>query len=392
MTDNLKNKKLIRIALSTIVFIIVFLGIVDLLKPNSFSLEINVVPADSSISIDEIHKGVGNTKIKLKRGLYTVRAEKEGYIPESKQLVLDKNTTIEIRLTPVFEKVIDTGESPLTDIPSLESPVINSADVILGINKDGNLVQITNKSPITLYQGIVKSYENKDDTVLILDENNLDKILVMNIKDKSLKTINLPELSPIISATLSDDKQKIFFLAEFNIDRKTPVLYSLPVSGGKPEKLTETRALSVEYWTNDIVVLFEEAHDFDKNKIHLFDVRSKKNLLSLSTGFYSISPDKSKVFAHSKNYVRIINSGKLEIKETATPSFVESVWKDNNTLVLLENTNDGIDYALLNTTNMTISNFSTLIKGTFVQNIYGVIGESIFIRDYKDRVIALDIR
>jgi len=269
----------------------------------------------------------------------------------------------------------------------------DSSGNIIGIdNKRGNLIKIANDKPTTIYPGVIKDYYINKDRLVLIDNNNLNTIVIRNpVNQTVIRNINLSDFSPIISVTIDNDNQNLYFLGNFNIDTKTPVLYLLPINNSEPLKLTETQAQKIEYMNDDILLLIEDFHSIGKGSVVIYDVKNETTISKQKADSHNISPNKNKLLLLTVNKISILESPQFALKTKIIDKFSSAIWKDNKTVLLFKNDNYGINYAKLDTDTMELSPFEVLIREASIRAVYGIMDNKLYIQDYKKGVISVDV-
>ncbi len=258
---------------------------------------------------------------------------------------------------------------------------------IFGINEnDGSLIRFKDGVQTTIYSGKVHDYYVKENTAIVLDDSDLSKIIVINLETKLRREINLKTISPIISVTLSDDLQTIYFLSEFSINTKLPKLNSVPINGGQPVEIIETKAQNVRYLKNDILLLFVENHDHDKNDLIFFDVNKNQTILSKTINSYLVSPDRNNVSLQTSNKVEIVSTSNFSLRSKSIETSSRSAWKDNNTLVIFRNDDKGLNYSVLTLNPFAITPFRLLVERIVMQTAYGFINDILYWQGYNGSI------
>lgn len=391
MDKKTKFKKFIKKLFSLLVVIIVIFSFVDLFRPNSHTLSINVKPEDAEVTIGG-YKSIGDFKTKLDDGSYQIKTEKAGYLSDIRQLDFNKDTNLIISLTPLSENLISSKDVVPIDISPLSKIVTSGKTNSYGINgANGNLVMMSDNKLTPIFNGITKDFDIKGNIAVIIDDSDLSKIIIKNLDTLSQRTINLSQYSPIISTTISDDLTTIYFLAQFTINNKTPSLYSIPTAGGDAVKLTETRALEVKYVKNGILSLFEKTHAQDKNVFHAFSVNESSDVFKKNTNTYSISPNKNNVYLQTTTDITIWNTNDFNSKSLYTGNSSRAIWKDDNTILVFQNSNNNTNMAVLTLEPFIINPFSVLVEGSTLQNVIGISQGKLYLQSYDNKVFALEI-
>lgn len=375
------------------VFIVSSVVVIWSFTRTSFKLNITATPNDSLITISNDYNTYSSTGIfikNLRADLYDLKIEKKGYITEQRQVKLDRDTKISMSL---FQSLITEVEKSY--IPTKISPVVSNSGfengIIYGINrKNGNLVRFENKKETVVYGGDVKDYDVKADTAVILDNSRLGEIIVLNLNNLSIKRISQDSLSPIISVSLSDDTQNIYFLAGFDISNKSSSLNSISISGNNLRKINETDAQSVKVLNNKTLLLLEETHNQDKNIVLFYDLEKNSVIFSKATNSYKISPDKNHIFFHKLTTVDILNTLDFKSKSKNIETSSRSVWKDNNTMVIFRNNENNIYYSKLTINPFETTPFQILLEGSSLLNVFGFMENRLYLQDYKENIFSVE--
>lgn len=380
-----------------IIFIIVFILLITAvmyLTRTTFSLNIMVTPNDSLITVSngsEIYTSKGNFNKKLKKEIYKLKIEKEGYITEEREIKLDKNTKVVLTLFKSYISELEKSYTPIKISPMFSTSGFKNGK-IYGVNrKNGNLIMFEDNKETVVYNGEIEDYEIKGNTAVILDSFNLGEIIVLNLNNLSLKRISQKLLAPIISVSLSDDEKNIYYLSEFGIDNKVSNLNSISVDGSNYKKINETESQSVEFLKSNTLILFEETHDIDKNVINFYDL--DKNLVTLSklTSSYKISPDKNYILLHKSKNVEIIDTFEFKSRSKNIEQSSRSVWKDNDTAVLFRNNTGNSYYSILKTDTFETTPFQILLENSSILNVFGFVENKLFAQDYKEKIFSIQI-
>lgn len=375
------------------VFIISSVVVIWSFTRTSFKLNITATPNDSLITISNDYTTYSSTGIfikNLRADLYDLKIEKKGFITEQRQIKLDRDTKISMSL---FQSLITEVEKSY--IPTKISPVVSNSGfengIIYGINrKNGNLVRFEDKKETVVYGGDVKDYDVKADTAVILDNSRLGEIIVLNLNNLSIKKISQYSLSPIISVSLSDDTQNIYFLAGFDISNKSSSLNSISIDGNNLRKIDETDAQSVKVLNNKTLLLLEETHNQDKNIVLFYDLEKNSIIFSKATNSYKISPDKNHIFFHKSTTVDILNTLDFKSKSKNIETSSRSAWKDNNTMVIFRNNENNIYYSKLTINPFEKTPFQILLEGSSLLYVFGFMEDRLYLQDYNENIFSVE--
>lgn len=357
-------------------------------------LQIDVNQDDFIITITSENKNYtskSNFKSKVDKGLYTIKVEKNDYITEQRQLNILENTKIEINLFK--SSLSDLQKSyqlePIKQISMTESVDSNNS---YGINREnGNLIKIEDGKEKIVYSGKTKDYAIGKDILIVLDQEDLNQIAVVDSNTLETRRINKKELYPITSIALSGDEKFIYFLAEFNIRNKISNLYATEIDGSNTIKITETTAQSVKYLKNSIVVLFEENHDLNKNRVILFDTDKKEEVLYKYTNKFSISPNKAYISLHKTNNIELLNTDSYKSNSNKILESSRSIWRDNNTLYIFRNNEENVYLSKVTANPFNVEDFILLLEGISLQNIIGFMGDKIYLQDYENKIFSIKL-
>lgn len=387
---NLRNFKIIVLLLATAISTVF---IYTKINENPV-LEINVNQEDFLITITGENKNYtseSDFKSKVDKGLYTIKVEKDDYITEQRQLNILENTKIEINLFK--SSLSDLQKSyqlePIRQVSTTESVDNNNS---YGINREnGNLIKIEDGKEKIVYSGKTKDYAIGKNILIVLDQEDQNQIIVIDSSTLKTRRISKKELYPITSIALSDDEKFIYFLAEFNIRNKISNLYTTEIDGSNTIKITGTTAQSVKYLKNSIVVLFEENHDLNKNRIILFDTNKKEEILYKYTNKFSISPNKIYISLHKTNNIELLNTDNYKSNSSKILDSSRSTWRDSNTLYIFRNNEENVYLSKVTANPFKVEDFSLLLEGISLQNIIGFMGDKIYLQDYENKIFSIKL-
>lgn len=385
-----KLKKILKRAGLIAISILLIISIYDVFRPDSFELTVEAAPSDATIKVNDITVGTGRYQGNLKRGEYSILATKEGYNSEVRNITLDKSTLITLNLTASASA--NANVATLRSTPLENAKTVGNTGLLYSVDSvNGNLVKTDDNRSITLYNGQVRDYSISANNAVILDYRNNTEIIVLNTTTGSSRRINLSDYAPIISVAISDDSQTIYFLAKFDIEKKNPTLYSINSQGGNATNITDTRALKVEYWKDNTVILFENVHALDQGSVHVYDTQNKAEVFTGRANTYIISPNKDYLALQTSRNITIVNRQDYKT-ETTSLSFADFVaWKDGSNLTVLRNRNNSVEYATISLNPIRQSSFIKIMDGKQVRSLFGVNDGKITFQDITDSVFTLDL-
>lgn len=263
---------------------------------------------------------------------------------------------------------------------------------VYGVSKrNGNLVRFEENKETTVYTGKVNDYYIRGNIALILDDSNLSEIVVLNLDTEERSELSFSAISPVISVTLSDDLQTIYFLAGFDISKKISSINSVSINGEGHTKLGETSAQNLRFLRNNTILLFQSVHEQNASVVGFFDTNNRQETFSQITNTFQVSPDKRNVLLQKTNRVSIVNTETLQIKSKFTQQSSRSVWKDTNTVILLRNTDQGVAYSTLNITPFELSPFQLLVPDLSILTAFGFVGKNLIWEDYKENIFTTEV-
>ncbi len=377
-------------------FIILITGLIlysiyDAIKPNSFILNINIVPQDATVKLNGKLITKDKYHSKYKKGKYVIAASKDGFVASTQEIVLSKDSNINIELiqnTELLNKSVKTIRStPISNIVQLDK------DIIYGIDAtNGNLVSIKDGVIDTIYQGRVREYSIKNGIAVILDERDFAKLTIINLLSKNQNSIDLSDIQNLVSVTLSDDAKTIYALGSFSIETKKPALYSITISSPKPTKIYETLALKIEYVDNNKIALFEDVHSLNKGVFHLLDLNNLTDLYSANANDFAFSKDQKHVVLELSDKLSVVDL--TNIKEISIPFTYDDryLWMNDNTIIILKNTFDNnIEIASFDITSTKLSPYKIIVSGEKAQHVYGILENKLYYQNYDGIIRSVDL-
>lgn len=387
----IKNKKGF-----VLLLILTLLGLFIYTKTNSNpTLQIEVDAEDFLLTVkseNNTYTSRSNFKGKVKKDLYTISVEKEGYIPEQRQMNIQSNTKVEIKLfkSSLSEIQKSYKQENVKQISMTEA--IKNRDVYGIDRKNGNLIKIKDDGEEIIYTGKVKTYSIGENLIVLVDELNLNEIIKIDINTNKISRLEEKDLYPITSVAISDDDQTIFFLAGFKISDKMSSLYSMRSNGNTITKIIETSAQSINYLKKDIILLYEENHDLNKNRVILFNFNTNKEVLSKYTNKYNISPSGNNILLHKTNNIEILDTSNYRGRSQKISESSRSIWKDDNTLFIFRNAENNIYYTKVTVEPFSVGNFSLLFEKMSLQNIFGFLNNRIYLQDYENKIFSIELK
>lgn len=392
MFKKLINKKV----LITIILILFFLFVYFYFKnKDNFDLKINVNVSGSQISIsDEKNTVLNSDEVfdkKLKRGLYKVVIKKDGYIPEIREVNLNKDTNLQITMLRSLVNNTELSVKPVS-FGSLLSKSGFDEGVIYGINREnGFLVKFDGQKQTTIYNKPIEDYDIKGNTAVILERGNLSGIIVLDLTTLTQRTLNMKNVEPVTSVSLTEDSSSVFFLSGFSINGKISDINSVTLNGNELKTYSETSAQRLEVVNNDLILLYQENHAQDKNSINLYQLSTNKIVLKKTVNTYKLSPNKDYIFIQRLNNVEKVNIKDFKNSTLSIKSGSRFVWKNNNTIILLKNNEGNVQYSILTTNPLNATSFQTLIEGSAVLSAFGLVENKLYLQDYNNKMFSLNI-
>lgn len=356
-------------------------------------LIINSIPEDSNISISgegQFYNETGKFEKRVAKGIYKIKIEKDEHITEEREVVLSKDTELTISL--IKSSTLDIQKSYQSKkISPIFSKEGFSQGNIYGIDKrNGNLISFENGNEKVIYSGSVKDYDIGTNKAVILDSDRLSEVVVVDLNTLKQSKINLEKYSPIISVSISIDESTVFFLAEFSITDKISSLNQMSINGSSISNITETKSQSIKYLKNQNILLFEENHDEDKNTVNIYNIGNKTILKTIKTSTYSISPETTKILLQRSNAVEILDLDSLKSNIGNIQTGSRSAWKDDSTVINFRNTGGNVLFTVVYTNPFKIVSQQTLLENTSLLNVFGFIGEDLYLQDYNENIFSLD--
>ena len=345
-----------------------------IISEEKYTLEITTSPSNSIITFEGVDTKLPTYKKKLLEREYTIKVENERFIPQEKKINLVKDTSIHVVLLPLL-----TPESVKTNIDNSISPDLAvelklfDKNTLIGINpKNGYLITISNGQTNTLHARDVYSYSYDKPFVYVIDRGNKTRLTEINIETKEKRTINLEKLAPIVSATLSPNRENLLILGNFELISRNTTLYKTPKNSLSLEEITTSIINEIKYLTNDLVltVMLADANNLSVFSIH--NVNTWKQKYSTKGNLHLLSPNKEKIIIQRSSSISIINISTLRESRVSVSESTKVAWSGDDTIVFIENTNPGIKMHYLNIENsvkssvIEIPELSSIVIKTFV--------------------------
>lgn len=379
------------IVIFSLIIVIVLLVFVKLTQ--NPLLTIKVTPSDSNIQIigEGYEINTKNTfKDRIKKGSYKVRTDKDQHITDEREIFVDKDMKIEVSLirslTSDLQKTYQTK-----NIPPIFSKDGFQQKNIYGIDKrSGKLINFEDGVEKVVYNGQVKDFNIGTNKAVVLDKDNLNEIIIINLNTLAQSRIPLDKYAPVISVSISKDESEVYFLADFTILNKKSNLYRLPLKEPTPTKVIETTAQSVRYLKDQKILLFEENHDEDENRVFIYSLDSNTILKTMLSSNYQISPNTTKILIQRSNSIEILDVDSLKSNISNIQAGSRSIWKDESLAVNFRNSNGNILFSMIQASPFGVTPQKVLLENISLLNVFGFIDNELYIQDYEENIFSID--
>lgn len=381
---SLKSKKLIFIVL---LFTILFGTFLAFRLTRKLTLSVSVSPEGSLITVDEIYKQETKFEEKFNRGLHKVVVTKKGYQKEEREVLLDKDTSLTISLKPISE-VQDLKPTTIREKP-IYAPLFTGKNRLLAIDgASGNLIKIENGKVEILYKGNLKDYSFIGNKVVMIDSNNSSSLSILDLNLKTTTSISLPEFSPLVSVSYSNNQDLLYLLSNYEIGTKESVLSSIHVPTETVKNIGTFLASEVEFINDNYLLLFTSIDALDSSKVELFDLRTQKEVISIIGNSYSLSPDKTKVVIQASNKLTVLNITTLNTRSFISSFSEFATWKDQNEISILKSLKEGIELNIIDSSTFEKRGLGIVPNTESVQirEVYGISENILYLRDKKGAV------
>ncbi|QQS39061.1 hypothetical protein IPM62_00370 [Candidatus Woesebacteria bacterium] len=268
----------------------------------------------------------------------------------------------------------------------------NIAGQLIGINtNNGKLVRITNNETSILFEKVVEKYSQDGRYILVKEHNNASSLTLIDTSTNLTSIIQLTKYSPIVSATISEQEGKIYFIGNYNPNTEKSILYSLPINSNSPISLLETTASDVDCIVKNRLVLFEDYDSPNASKVSILDLLTLENTVLSLGNTYSLTPDKAKIAIQSSSNLTIYDLNDMAIMgNSQIRPGNKTIWINNSQIFILTNL-PNTTYAILDVSNMSLSEQKPIENIGYIREISAYINGIMYMVDYNDNLYSVEL-
>jgi hypothetical protein len=378
------------------IFAILIIGLttVWVITNQKFLLEIDASPPGSIIKVNETIIKTTKFSEKLKKGKYKISISKLGYVSKEQEIDLKKDLKLKITLDPIQKTAAEVETYKNIDPFSVGEIVPTANDFLVAIDKKTSyLIKIEKDSKRVLYSRPVIYYSYNFPYVALIERNTTGKIVVLNIETNKINMFENNSLSQIISVALSNDSQKIAFLANYNPKTRESKLFVSEIAQFSPLEKFKTKADKIEYINDETLLLFETKDALDSSEVSLFDLLKLKTTLSTKGNWYSFSPSKNRLLIQSSSLLTLIDTISMQKSVYPFADMYKFGWLNDSLVFSVINLEKGVEVTIYKPDTLTKVNSRVygIEKDLVIRSIIGAFAKNLVLLDSLGNIIQLDI-
>jgi hypothetical protein len=296
---------------------------------------------------------------------------------------------------------LQSTPTPLNDIsiikvnqpPNFNSINLSAPNLFYAINQiDGSLIKITPEETTTIYSKPVESFSHLNSSLAIIDKQNKNNLIIKNLNNNQNQTIDLKNISPIVSVSFSSNSAELYLLANLNVIKRTTDLYYLSLENPIPKKLTTTTATDLEVLSSQNILLFSYADGEDLSQVSIYNLPTSTTTFTKNANRYFTSPNKISICTISSQSFSIINLPDLSEQTLNIKKALGVYWINDSELVILKNSNEGVVQATITplTTNPIFKAIPSL-KDKTLRSILGYADGQLYAINFYGQIIKTSI-